>query len=369
MAAWALAAAPLAARDSREIFQLLQKGSKLTAAESVKLEKRLEQKPNDSDVRIQLLAFYASVTSGVDAAEVRAARAKHILWIIQEDPKEGFGLFQVATGVYRVNCEGDALADREAAERVGRAWRDQLRRNPKDDGIRSRAVSALSQCDQQQAELLLMESSDRAGLARLYADAVLGVTGVAYSNGYAGGTSAAMRDTPFAQAARQALLQGQDREFVVAGASTLLDNGAQLWADGKLDWDYTSLGKDLFTRAQALAPDDFFLPTVSTELPRRGERPPPIIRVGGNVQAQQLISKPPPPYPPEARDNGIQGTVRMRVLIGLDGSVLRLVLENGPPELAPAALSAARRWRYKLTLLNGKPCYIISLVDVNFVLQ
>jgi protein TonB len=59
----------------------------------------------------------------------------------------------------------------------------------------------------------------------------------------------------------------------------------------------------------------------------------------------------------------------MSALLGLDGAVLRLRVERGPQELIPAAAEAVRQWVYKPTLLNGKPSYIITLIDVNFTLQ
>src|SRR4051812_5146485 len=106
-----------------------------------------------------------------------------------------------------------------------------------------------------------------------------------------------------------------------------------------------------------------------TTLPAHGERPPPTLRMGGNVQAAQLLRKAAPIYPSNARDAGIEGTVRMTALIGLDGNVLHLHADSGPAELVSASLGAVRRWQYKPTTLNGKPCYVITLIDVNYTLR
>lgn len=44
------------------------------------------------------------------------------------------------------------------------------------------------------------------------------------------------------------------------------------------------------------------------------------------------------------------------------------ILFSGPPELVDASMDAVRQWEYQPTLLNGKPCYVITLIDVNYML-
>ena len=92
------------------------------------------------------------------------------------------------------------------------------------------------------------------------------------------------------------------------------------------------------------------------------------IRVGGNVQATQVISAPKPAYPPEAKQARIQGVVKLNVIIGKDGTVQDLKAMSGHPMLVPASLEAVRQWVYKPTLLNGQPVEVETVVDVNFTL-
>ena len=96
---------------------------------------------------------------------------------------------------------------------------------------------------------------------------------------------------------------------------------------------------------------------------------PQSIRVGGNVQNANLISKVDPLYQPLARQAGIQGTVRFNTTIGIDGHVQNLQLVSGHPLLAAAAMQAAEQWVYKQTLLNGYPVPVITTIDINFTLQ
>ncbi len=97
-------------------------------------------------------------------------------------------------------------------------------------------------------------------------------------------------------------------------------------------------------------------------------QPPQRIRVGGNVQASQLIDKKPPVYPPAAKLARVQGAVRMSVTIGQDGRVRNLEVLEGHPLLIPSAIEAVKEWVYKPTLLNGQPVEVLTTVDVNFSL-
>ena len=92
------------------------------------------------------------------------------------------------------------------------------------------------------------------------------------------------------------------------------------------------------------------------------------IRVGGGVEAANLIHKVTPLYPPEAKAARIQGVVRFNATIGKDGSILELTLINGHPLLVQSAQDAVRQWVYKPTLLNGNPVEVVTQIDVNFTL-
>lgn len=96
--------------------------------------------------------------------------------------------------------------------------------------------------------------------------------------------------------------------------------------------------------------------------------PPQRIRVGGNVQAANLVAKVTPAYPPLAKQARIQGVVRFNVIIDKEGVVQNLELVSGHPLLVPSATEAVRQWIYRPTLLNGQPVEVITQVDVNYTL-
>jgi protein TonB len=106
-------------------------------------------------------------------------------------------------------------------------------------------------------------------------------------------------------------------------------------------------------------------PPVAAKAP---EPPPPDrIRVGGDVQAGLLVREIAPSYPKLAAMAHIAGTVRLKAVIGRDGSVEDLTLISGHPLLIQAAEAAVKQWIYKPTLLNGLPVEVDTEIDVHFV--
>lgn len=92
------------------------------------------------------------------------------------------------------------------------------------------------------------------------------------------------------------------------------------------------------------------------------------IRVGGNVQAANIVKKVTPKYPQESKAAGIQGVVHLSVTITKEGKVDQVQIVDGDPILADAAVTAVRQWEYRPVLLNGEPVAVITTVDVNFTL-
>ncbi len=90
------------------------------------------------------------------------------------------------------------------------------------------------------------------------------------------------------------------------------------------------------------------------------------LRVGTPIQQAKLIRRIDPAYPPKARQERVQGTVRLDVVLDLSGAVVEMRLLAGHPLLVGAAMGAVRQWVYQPTLLNGIPVEVETIVDVNF---
>ncbi len=93
------------------------------------------------------------------------------------------------------------------------------------------------------------------------------------------------------------------------------------------------------------------------------------VRVSSGVMQAMVVSKAPPQYPQDAKDQHIEGVVVMRAIIDKDGNVANLQLISGHPLLAPPAIEAVKRWKYQPYLLNGVPVEVETQITVNFTLM
>jgi hypothetical protein len=90
------------------------------------------------------------------------------------------------------------------------------------------------------------------------------------------------------------------------------------------------------------------------------------IRVGTATAMNQLIRQVNPVRSAEARQEHLQGTVVVHIVIDRDGSVLRADPVSGPAELAKESVDAVRQWLFKPTFLNGDPVEVDSTVNIIF---
>jgi TonB family protein len=92
-------------------------------------------------------------------------------------------------------------------------------------------------------------------------------------------------------------------------------------------------------------------------------------RQGTSLQLGHLASRVEPVYPEDAKQQGIQGTVKLHAIINRQGSVENLQSLNGPPLLVGAAINAVRQWRFTETLVAGKSVETEEDIDVIFRLS
>jgi protein TonB len=93
------------------------------------------------------------------------------------------------------------------------------------------------------------------------------------------------------------------------------------------------------------------------------------MRIASRVAEANLIHDVAPQYPPEAGRARIEGTVVLLAVIGTDGSVKDVRVENGLPILAQAAIDAVKQWRYKPYMIDGEPVEVDSRITINFTLS
>src|ERR1700758_3913526 len=81
----------------------------------------------------------------------------------------------------------------------------------------------------------------------------------------------------------------------------------------------------------------------------------------------RLVRKVSPSYPVEAKQQGIEGTVRLHAVIGADGNIQSVQPVSGPEPLVAAAVTAVREWRYGPTLFEGRRVPVHD--DISFVFR
>jgi TonB family protein len=102
-------------------------------------------------------------------------------------------------------------------------------------------------------------------------------------------------------------------------------------------------------------------------IPTTGQRLP--IRVGGDVQAGNLVYHPSPAYPSDARNKGIEGIVVLSGIISKDGQLRALrIISSSNPLLETSTLETIQSWNYKPTLLNREPVEVMTTITLNFTL-
>jgi len=93
------------------------------------------------------------------------------------------------------------------------------------------------------------------------------------------------------------------------------------------------------------------------------------VKVDADTQQRKLVHSVRPAYPDVARQAGVEGTVRLKAIIARDGRVQALKVISGEPALANAAVEAVRKWRYRPTVMEGKPVAVVTTVTVEFQLK
>lgn len=85
------------------------------------------------------------------------------------------------------------------------------------------------------------------------------------------------------------------------------------------------------------------------------------------AKVPKAISAPDPEYSVQARENRIQGTVEMSVVVGPDGLVRESKVEKSLGYgLDEQALKALQQWRFEPATVDGKPVAVRINVQMSF---
>jgi TonB family protein len=359
----------------------------MTAQEVAALEQELAANPEDEATRRKLLQYYlfkawpCAVCSDGDRKEASGRRISLILWLIDHHPDSE--LFQdPAADILR------GIDSPNAYEDARNRWRTQVNMHPDDAEVLLNAASSmifdpnanwLEEINLLKRVQTLAPGRGTELLAGIYA-AVLwnsqpGVPVPDPLKTFNDPALAGQIETDL-QGSDNAALLGSIGQHVYASAEAMDSGAPEIGA-------LRTLAAKLVTRAQALDPANREwsvlmesleglpagslapLPARTTPAPA-SSAPVQTIRVGGQVQAQNLIESPAPIYPPDAKAAGVQGTVKVQIRIGTDGHVKEASAIRGDPVLVDAAVNAARQYMYKPTMLNNRPAEVLTDVEISF---
>lgn len=114
-----------------------------------------------------------------------------------------------------------------------------------------------------------------------------------------------------------------------------------------------------------------FTVTVRFKL-REEERPGKILDKGvilaqGEVKPPKLIKKVEPVYPPQAKEQGIEGIVILEAQTDARGNVVKVNLLKSESTLFNLpAIEAVKQWKYQPLIINGQPTPVVFTVTVFF---
>jgi periplasmic protein TonB len=101
-----------------------------------------------------------------------------------------------------------------------------------------------------------------------------------------------------------------------------------------------------------------------------GDANSPPVHETPTIARVELVSMKPPVYPPRCLRMGLEGVVKVRVLVGEDGrpQEVSLAKSSGESLLDEAALQAVKDWVFKPATRNGVPARAWAVVPIEFKL-
>jgi len=80
----------------------------------------------------------------------------------------------------------------------------------------------------------------------------------------------------------------------------------------------------------------------------------------------RAVSRVLPSYPQTAKNAGISGLVRIKIVVDESGRVSSIAWAEGPMPLRQAAQDALRQWKFQPVLVDGKAVRATGFVDFSF---
>lgn len=188
------------------------------------------------------------------------------------------------------------------------------------------------------------------------------------------GSAKAVRSTPVSPApAKAAKRKAEPAEPV--GGLVIYENGKVVYrapADKTAPAEIDSGAAPDSIGPNSIVPDSIVpgsnQSSIQSAAKREQEPPVAIPSAATPEKSSYLLERVEPEYPEAAKQQHIHGPVVLNALVGVDGSVRRVEVISGNPQLVKAAADAVRQWRFRPHHLKGRPVEFETRITVNFQL-
>jgi hypothetical protein len=221
--------------------QLMEQGSNLGRGAAQELESQLEKNPEDLVARAKLIGYYYYQWMQPGEEATKAARRKHILWLIEHHPDSPILNLAEVT----IEDVGNSLADPEGFKQARQLWLSQMEARKTDAPMLGNMAKFFQMTDKNLAESALLQAKAAQPqnaqwdwqLGYLYGMGILGVDALGL-NGQPTSVDPIAASGPFAVKSRKALAESRSGTMLAVAAQIMWRYGTMLapTGDGKLDW-------------------------------------------------------------------------------------------------------------------------------------
>jgi tetratricopeptide (TPR) repeat protein len=250
--------------------RLIEQGAKLSSTDAAQeLEAKLEADPSDLTSRTKLLGYYYYQWMRPGAGAAKAARRRHILWLIENRP----GAPVLALGETEIEQSDSQMADPEAFEQARKLWTAHLESGKATPRSLGNLARFFQMKDKELAEsaLLKARSIEPANgewdwrLGYLYAMGILGVDALGL-NGQPTSTDPFAPETPFYARATQALAESKSGMMLYAAASHIWRYGMLLAGSEVKKMEYVDQAIKMLEQAKRVEPNNPSWPQFLSQL-------------------------------------------------------------------------------------------------------
>jgi hypothetical protein len=249
--------------------QIMRQGAKVGAAQAQELEAELEANPEDLAARAKLLGYYYYQWMTPGEAAAKAARRRHILWLIEHHPESSVTGLSEAT----IDQDGTNMADEEGYRQARKLWLELVDSGKGSPAALGNLAKFFQITDKPLAERALLQA--RAAqpqnpewdwrLGYLYGLGILGVDAMGL-NGQPTSTDPLAQKGPFAAASRKAMAESNSGTMLYVAASILWRYGTILTPSVADKLDYLDQAIQIVERAKAVEPANLSWPQFLLQL-------------------------------------------------------------------------------------------------------